>query len=147
MELHLLAICIDGSADTDVPISDTARDVCDAMVALYRQTGYLPPWIGYLALLDGEIVGTCAFKSPPCDGRVEIAYFTLPGQEGRGIATEMARRLVHLAMDTDASVTVTAQTLPEENASTTILRRLGFIRAGTAHDPDAGEVWAWQRPN
>ncbi|MCE9552933.1 MAG: GNAT family N-acetyltransferase [Planctomycetes bacterium] len=148
MELHLLEILADGRPDTEVSLSEVARGVCDAMAALYRQTGYLPPWIGYLALLDGEIVGTCAFKSPPRDGCAEIAYFTFPGHERRGIATEMARRLVELARNADQRVIPTAQTLPEENASTAILRRLGFIQTGIAHDPEVGEVWAWERlPN
>lgn len=148
MGLHLLEIRDDGRPEAEVTLSDVARDVCDATIDLYRKTGYLPPWIGYLALVDGEIVGPCAFKSPPRDGCVEIAYFTFPGHEGRGIATEMARRLVQLALDTDRGVILTAQTLPEENASTAILRRLGFIQGGSAHDPDACELWAWQRlPN
>jgi hypothetical protein len=30
-----------------------------------------------------------------------------------------------------------------ENASTSILRKLGFALAGSAHDADAGEVWEW----
>lgn len=144
MNLDLLEIRADDRPDADVSLDDVARDVCDACAALYQRTGFVQPWIGYLALLDEEIVGTCAFKSPPCDGCVEIAYFTFPGHEGRGIATEMARPLVQLALDTVEGIILTAQTLPEDNATTAILRRLGLVQAGTAHDPEVGEVWAWQ---
>jgi hypothetical protein len=49
---------------------------------------------GYLVLETDTIVGTCAFRSPPRSGEVEIAYFTLPKFEGRGFATEMARHLI-----------------------------------------------------
>jgi quercetin dioxygenase-like cupin family protein len=34
--------------------------------------------------------------------------------------------------------------LPHENASTSVLRKLGFRRVGTAHDDEVGEVWEWQ---
>src|SRR5436190_11157789 len=37
-------------------------------------------------------VGLCSFKTEPNDlGEVEIAYYTFPHREGRGIATAMAR--------------------------------------------------------
>jgi RimJ/RimL family protein N-acetyltransferase len=74
---------------------------------------------------------------------VEIAYFTFPDHEGLGIATAMARELIRIARAALPDVVVTAQTLPEENASTHILRKLGFAQAGIAHDDDAGEVWEW----
>jgi RimJ/RimL family protein N-acetyltransferase len=112
---------------------------------MYRQTGFFPPWIGYLAAVDGQIVGSCAFKSPPREDRVEIAYFTFPRHEGQGIATEMARQLIDIAREADDAVVLTAQTLPEENASTAILRRLGFELVGLAVDPEAGQVWTWER--
>lgn len=39
---------------------------------------------------------------------------------------------------------MTAFTLAEQNASTRILQRLGFTLFGSAHDPDAGDVWEWR---
>jgi hypothetical protein len=36
------------------------------------------------AIENGQLVGTCAFKTPPKNQQVEIAYFTFPGNEGRG---------------------------------------------------------------
>lgn len=121
-----------------------ARYVCEQTAAAYRKTGFVRPWIGYLAEDDDQVVGTCAFKTPPQEGRVEIAYFTFPDHEGKGIATQMARLLIEKARSTDPSIGITAQTLPQENASTTILRKLNFSRSGMAHDEDAGEVWEWR---
>jgi RimJ/RimL family protein N-acetyltransferase len=109
-----------------------------------RLTGFVPPWIGYVATSAGHAVGTCAFKAAPADGRVEIAYFTFPEFEGRGIATAMATQLVALARAHRPGVIVAAQTLPERNASNAILEKLGFKRAGTAIDAEAGEVWEWR---
>ena len=76
------------------PLTDTVRDVCDKTAALYESAGSHPPWMGYLVLENDTIVGTCAFRSPPRNGEIEIAYFTFPEFEGRGFATEMARHLI-----------------------------------------------------
>jgi RimJ/RimL family protein N-acetyltransferase len=40
--------------------------------------------------------------------------------------------------------TIIALTLQEHNASTKILKRLGFKLFGNARDPDAGDVWEWR---
>ena len=124
--------------------NEIARAVTDATRKLYRSAGFQPPWISYLTVRDSIAVGTCAFKSPPLNSRVEIAYFTFPEHEGQGIATWMASRLTTLAREADPSVTVTAQTLPHENASTAILRKTGFQQTGTIEHPEDGPVWEWE---
>jgi RimJ/RimL family protein N-acetyltransferase len=40
-------------------------------------------------------------------------------------------------------ICVTAQTLPEANASTRVLRKLGFVLKGSVIDPEEGPVWEW----
>lgn len=112
-------------------------------IDFFNQIGYNPPWIGYVVQLDNNLVGNAAFKGKPTDGRVEIAYGVFPQYQQRGIGTEIARQLTDLALQTDPTVTVTAQTLPEENFSTRILRKIGFVRTGTAWDDEEGEVWEW----
>jgi len=145
MEISLIAIEDHVPQPGNLPLPELVRSTCESILAMYKRSGFLPPWIAYLAEANGQIVGTCAFKSPPQANQVEIAYFTFPGYEGQGIATQMARRLIEIARDADETVVLTAQTLPEENASTTILRKLNFERVGMAIDPDAGQVWAWER--
>ncbi len=144
MTLHLIEIRPDGHLAESFPLGEIIPSVIAAMLGVYQKTGFVRPWIGYLALRADECIGTCAFKSPPNNGRVEIAYFTFPGHEGQGVATLMARELLRIAAREDASVCITAQTLPEENASTAILAKLGFRRTGVAQDDEAGEVWAWE---
>jgi RimJ/RimL family protein N-acetyltransferase len=134
----------DGRVAIEVVLPELLQDACNATANLCAASGFALPWIGYVALDAAQPVGTCAFKSAPHDGAVEIAYFTLPAHEGRGIATAMARELVRIARAARPDIVITAQTLPEENASTAILRRLGFERAGWAHDDEAGDVWAWR---
>jgi RimJ/RimL family protein N-acetyltransferase len=114
--------------------------------ALYRKTGAVEPWIGYLARDPAEqaMVGGCSFVERK-DDQVEIAYFTFPGLEGRGVGGRMARALVDLAWAADPALQrIMAHTLPQENPSTRILARLGFERAGEAVDPDEGAVWLWR---
>jgi RimJ/RimL family protein N-acetyltransferase len=127
-----------------VPLPEQAKDVCRSMVELYTAVGFVPPWIGYLATAGSNVVGTCAFKGPKENGRVEIAYFTFPAFEGQGIATAMARSLIDIAFSHAPDVLVVAQTAPEKNASTTILGKLGFTFVGGIQHPEDGLVWEWQ---
>jgi [ribosomal protein S5]-alanine N-acetyltransferase len=133
----------DGNVSGLFQYHDLTNEICQMITANYAATGYVEPWVGYLIEAEGKNVGTCAFKRPPADGKVEIAYFTYPNFEGRGIGSLAAARLVELALSADPSLQVVAQTLPQENASTTILRSLGFKLIGTVHHPEDGTVWDW----
>lgn len=100
--------------------------------------------MGYLALENDTIVGTCAFRSPPRNGEVEIAYFTFPEFEGRGLATKMARHLIQIVKNAELRTRIFAFTLPEKNASNRILQKLGFGFAGETRDEDGLIVWRWE---
>jgi len=80
----------------------------------------------------------------PC--ALSLIFRTFPGSEGQGIATEMARRLINTARQTDPEITVIAQTLPAANASTAILKKVGFDFSGAIMHPEDGEVWEWHLP-
>ena len=95
-------------------------------------------------MADATPVGTCGFKSPPHDGRVEIAYFTFPEFEGCGFASAMAARLLAIARQHSSPIVVAAQILPERNASHKILEKLGFRHVETIDHPEDGRVWEWQ---
>lgn len=118
-------------------------NVCDAMRKHYGRIGFFPPWIGYLAYDGGRCIGTCGFKYPPDQNKVEIAYFTFPDHEGQGYATLMAQELVTLARRHVPGVRVTARTLPQRNASARVLEKNGFVLAGEVDDPEDGVVWEW----
>jgi ribosomal-protein-alanine N-acetyltransferase len=143
--LELIAITENGELSKPAPFTtDVPAGVVEATTQLYRAVGYEPPWIGYLASENGQWVGACGFKSPPQDNRVEIAYFTFPKHEAHGVATRMASELIRLALDKMPAVMVAAQTLPEENASTSILKKLRFRLVSTIEHPEDGLVWEWQ---
>lgn len=117
---------------------------CVATADLYRRIGYAVPWVGYVAVADGEGVGGGAFVGAPKDNCVEIAYFTLQEMEGRDYATRTVAGLIEIARGHEPQIVLKAFTLPEHNASTSILQRHGFKVVGNAHDEDAGTVWEWR---
>lgn len=142
--IELVAVLRDGSTAAPVDVPPDFTEILSALAKMYGASGFEPPWTGYITLHEGKAVGTCAYKCAPVAGKVEIAYFTFPEFENRGLATAMARELVALARAQSPGIVVTAQTLPEKNFSNRILEKLGFVQAGTAMDEDAGEVWEWQ---
>jgi RimJ/RimL family protein N-acetyltransferase len=123
-----------------------AGDIVASSLAFFVRQG--APWGGFLGVDDaGQVVGTCAFKGPPApDGTIEIAYFTFPPFERRGHATAMASSLFQLAAESGSVRLVIAHTLPEHNASTRALTKLGFAYSGEVMDPEDGPVWRWERP-
>lgn len=125
--------------------ADIILEVVAQIKSMMSKTSAQAPWIGYLArrLSDQRIVGTCAFTDMPHNGQVEIAYFTFPSYEGKGIATEMARGLLEIGRSHGLTRLI-AHTLPEENASTSILQRLGFSKSAVITHPEDGIVWQWQ---
>jgi ribosomal-protein-alanine N-acetyltransferase len=126
-----------------------AADRAQVSPAWLEQLQSNPPsaWTHGFAIrepLSGKTVGSCAFKGPPNEeGLVEIAYAIDPEWQGRGYAKEAAAALVELAYQLGASVVI-AHTLPETNASTSVLKSCGFEHLGEVVDPDDGLVWRWQ---
>lgn len=140
--MNFIAISQDTLSDERVHNSESLQQLCGLVINIYPNRSPVLPWAGYLAEQDGVFIGSCAFKTPPKNGEVEIAYFTFPEYEGQGVATCMARWLVDLAKKQGIN-RIKAQTLPEENASTHILRKLNFIFAGEVMHPEDGKVWEW----
>ena len=142
--MNFTAITQDILSDNRVQNSEFLKQLCTSTIAMYPNQLPMLPWVGYLAEKNGVIVGTCAFKSSPENGEVEIAYFTFPEYEGQGVATLMAQWLLNIANQHGVSC-VKAQTLPEKNASVRILERLNFVFVGSVDHPEDGKVWEWRR--
>ena len=103
------------------------------------------PWQPHWAMTEDDLpVGLCGFKGDlKTDRSVEIAYFTFPPFEGRGVATAMVRAMNRIAWNHGAAA-VEARTLPERNGSVVALERNGFEFVGEADDPEDGAVWVWR---
>ena len=81
---------------------------------------------------------------PPDHGVVEVGYEIAPEFRRRGYATTATRAMVAKATAACGAHTVIAHTLAEENASTGVLRRVGFRFAGELPDHEQGAVWRWE---
>jgi [ribosomal protein S5]-alanine N-acetyltransferase len=151
--IELVPILRDGTILESVaqrmePLPLLVKQLClQTRDAVYGVSGFEFPWVAYLAFEKGVCIGTCAFKTPPKNDEVEIAFFSFPGNEGRGLGTEMARSLLEIAGNHAPFPHVGAQTMPKIDASTRILEKLGFFQHGSTQDPDMGRVWIWQRPS
>ncbi|MBX7061556.1 MAG: GNAT family N-acetyltransferase [Pyrinomonadaceae bacterium] len=145
--MNFSLVSCDQNGDPITAVSEMSEELtanCRATADLFGRIGFEPPWIGYIAVADGRAVGGGAFVGAPKDGFVEIAYYTLESEQGQGFASRTTASLVAIARDHSPEIGLKAFTLQEENASTKILRRLGFSIVGTAEDADAGEVWEWR---
>ena len=107
-------------------------------------TVQVPPWCGYIGWRESMPLGFGGFVGEPDEhGTTEIGYLTFPAQEGQGVACAVAAGLIAIAREQGIRAVI-AHTLPDENASTTVLHRNGFTRDGEAVDPDEGTVWRWR---
>lgn len=122
-------------------------DDCQSIFAMYEEfypkIGFVPPWVGYFVVREGRVVGCCGFVGQPKDGKVEIAYATFQEFEGQGIASFSCSEMLNIAYLNDPTLTVTAKTAPEENASVAILRKNGFVHSGVVQDHEIGDAWLW----
>jgi len=142
--MRLVPIPHDGNVSlSGITLPEAATAVIASTVQLYARRGYIEPWVGYLAIEGKNCVGCCGFTSPPVGDVAELAYFTYPDFEKRGVATRMAQRLISIAQECDSSVRIIAHTLAQENASNHILKKLGFAFTGTIDHTEDGKIWEW----
>ena len=92
---------LDFAVENGVRVHEVAQAVALHSLEFMRTFSLETPahWFGHFAI-EGEtqqMVGVCSLKGPPVGGVVEIAYYTFPGFEGRGIGTEMARFVLERA--------------------------------------------------
>jgi ribosomal-protein-alanine N-acetyltransferase len=104
-------------------------------------------WLTYFPIhkQDNKLIGSGGYKGKPTEyGTVEIGYEITPAYRNKGFATEMAKGLISNAFTDNSVKLIIAHTLPEENASTKILTRFGFVKTGEIMDPDDGLIWKWE---
>jgi RimJ/RimL family protein N-acetyltransferase len=138
------------AAQQGIRLHEIAQSVASHSLAFMRTFPYETPpdFFGYLVVHGEtqELAGTCTFKGPPVDGAVEIAIFTFPGFEGRGIGTAMARFLLERARQLPDVALVIARTPSAHDASARILEKIGMERVA-AELEDGDTVWRWEIPN
>ena len=121
----------------------------EAMPPAYEYLRAHPSTFGWWTYLfvhraDKTLIGVGGFKGEAdAGGAVEIGYSIAPGYRGRGLAAEAARGMIEYAFSHPHVKRVVAHTLPERNASTRVLEKVGMKFVGAVEDPDDGEVWRW----
>jgi ribosomal-protein-alanine N-acetyltransferase len=142
MKIRLLPIGADAASPHPNPEKlPWVRNTCAVAEELYRLSGFNPPWLIYLAESgEGELIGTCGFKTVPADGEVEIVFYTFRDWEGLGVATAMVEALDQIAADAAPETRLIARTLPFQAGAIAVLRRLGFERE------ESGDalMWKWK---
>ena len=104
-------------------------------------------WWTYFPIhtVDQKLIGSCGYKGKPSlDGMVEIGYEVCPEYRQKGYGTEIANGLLTHAFKDEHIRIVIAHTLPMENASTKILRKLSFNKVSEIEDPEDGLIWRWE---
>ena len=124
-------------------------DVSPEFLASLRMLSDADPWRIGFAVVHRElrlVIGSSGYKGPPdSEGVVEIAYGIVPHFERRGFATQVAAALTAHAFSFDEVKMVLAHTLPETNASNSVLKKCGFEFVGEVTDPVDGLIWRWQK--
>jgi [ribosomal protein S5]-alanine N-acetyltransferase len=131
-----------------MPEQDRAQ-VSPVWLARMRATKVADPFVHAFRVVEqvsGAVVGQCAFKGPPVDAVVEIAYGVEPAHERKGYATEAAQALFDLASSREDVRLVCAHTLPDGHASKRVLIKCGFNYVGDVEDPEDGLVSRFERP-
>ncbi len=102
--------------------------------------------IQYWKVLAGEsFVGCCGLKLTDVDGTnvVEMGFHLVPSCWGKGYATEAARAVLTYAFRSMRVSRVFAGHHPQNDASQTVLRKLGFVQQGERFYPPTGLNHPW----
>lgn len=143
--MKLLPIEKEGTLNKEFTNNPECIEILSVFRDLYLKVGFEKPWIGYFATSDNnEIIGVAGFKGKPKNGKVEISYGIFKNYQQQGIGTVLCHQLVLLSLQKYKKVKITARTLPENNASTRILKKNGFEFSGPVWDEDDGNVWEWE---
>jgi len=141
-----LAALLQVEIDPDWLGFDAARE---AMPHAYDFLKTHPSALGWWTYLfihkpDRTLIGLGGFKGEVTDdGMVEIGYEIAPTYRRRGLASEAAQGMIDHSFAHADVKRVDAHTLPERNASTGVLEKVGMKLLGAVIDPDDGKVWHW----
>jgi ribosomal-protein-alanine N-acetyltransferase len=105
---------------------------------LRRIAREVPSFVGWVVLVDGVVAGTVGLDEVH-DGSGTLGYWLDAAHRGRGVATTAAAMAIREAFDALGLQRVVANTLPDNDRSIAVLRRLGFVPVGTVHLPHSGE--------
>jgi RimJ/RimL family protein N-acetyltransferase len=118
------------SWDAPYPRADGERAIQDLMELRPDTPG---EWYNFAVGLRpaGRLIGDVGLRADADDPRqAEIGFTIAPAYQGRGYATEAARRLLAYLFEQRGKHRVMAQCDPRNDASAAVLRRLGMREEG-----------------
>lgn len=96
---------------------------------------------------NSNVVGHAMFHgAPDSAGMVEIGYIVVPDLRRRGYGAAAATALLRRAAADTRVRTVRASVSPHNQASLSIIRRLGFVQVGEQWDEEDGLELVFERP-
>ena len=125
--------------DDGIDVPEILR-IVRAMTQRLHAAGCRGSW---MIVSGNEVVGLCSYKQPPKDNVVEIGYGVAPIHRGQGHATRAVAAMLDYARADQAVGCVTASTALANLASQTALARNGFVKTGTGHDSEDGDLVFW----
>jgi RimJ/RimL family protein N-acetyltransferase len=115
-----------------------------------RQRPDAEAWLLRVVAVRGEagreMVGLTGFHGPPdTSGSVELGYEVEPVHRGKGYATEAAAAMTAWAFAVADVRKVICAIRPDNLASLAVVRRLGFVAAGSRWDAVDGTALLFER--
>ncbi len=121
----------------------------EAMQPCYEHLKSHPEDLGWWTYLfinksDRTLIGLGGFKGAVNEeGIIEIGYAIAPAYRRKGLAVEASHGMIKYAFTNPQLKKIYAHTLPEYNASTGVLEKIGMNLIGAVNDPVDGEIWRW----
>ncbi|WP_052288134.1 GNAT family N-acetyltransferase [Leptolyngbya iicbica] len=125
---------------------DTTVEAVQARLQRYRDRAAAFPGLGCWAIVQQDsdtAIGTILLMPLPDrdnqpSGKVEIGWHLRPASWGHGYATEAARAILQLGFTTLDLPAIYAVTLPDNDRSLNVMRRLGMTDLGMSDDHYGG---------
>jgi ribosomal-protein-alanine N-acetyltransferase len=112
---------------------DVTREYLVYVGQRYR-TGDFYDW-SIICKEDGHMIGTCGFTSFNCPADSgEIGYVLSPAYQGRGLATEAVRRVLHFGFEELSLHRIEAHFIQGNEASRRLMERVGMTFEGFARE-------------
>jgi RimJ/RimL family protein N-acetyltransferase len=99
----------------------------------------------WLIIEQGCVVGLCSLVKPPAEGAITLGYGIAEEFRRQGMATRAVGDVVAWAGQDPRVRTVLAETAIDNPASQRVLEGNGFVKTGTRHDAEDGDLFCWKR--
>jgi len=139
--------------NADTEMAHFIGGACDRVTAWRRMACEVGHWAlrgyGFWALEEkssGKIMGSCGLWNPEGWPEMEVGYWLVRDGQGKGYATEAARRSMEFAFGELGVTTLISCIHPDNEASKAVARRLGAELEKTIELHTFGPHGIWRYP-